>query len=199
MWPTRAVEQRCLHAAVMGRVDCVFANAGFNSRARPSPTSPARCITSCSTSICTALFTPCARPRSICAHAPRLAIRRLDRALRQSVHLSRYPGHGALRSRQRRTRRDDQGTRGGTGPVWRARQHDRAGLLRQRLQTYESAERSDYQAFSAITPLGRPGYIHDIEGPAAYLASDASIFQTGDILVLDGGRMVKSLDLNLQR
>lgn len=44
--------------------------------------------------------------------------------------------------------------------------------------------------FSAITPLGRPGYISDIEGPAAYLASDASIFHTGDILVVDGGRTV---------
>lgn len=47
--------------------------------------------------------------------------------------------------------------------------------------------------FSAITPLGRPGYPEDIEGPAAYLASDASRFQTGDILVIDGGRKVKSL------
>ncbi len=42
-------------------------------------------------------------------------------------------------------------------------------------------------------PLGRPGCLEDIEGPAAYLASDASRFQTGDILVIDGGRRVKSL------
>jgi NAD(P)-dependent dehydrogenase (short-subunit alcohol dehydrogenase family) len=48
------------------------------------------------------------------------------------------------------------------------------------------------QHFSAITPLGRPGYLSDIEGPAAYLASDASRFQTGDILVVDGGRNVNS-------
>lgn len=47
--------------------------------------------------------------------------------------------------------------------------------------------------FSAITPLGRPGYPSDIEGPAAYLASDASAFHTGDILVVDGGRTVKSI------
>ncbi|CAN7321667.1 hypothetical protein LJR225_001829 [Phenylobacterium sp. LjRoot225] len=33
----------------------------------------------------------------------------------------------------------------------------------------------------------------DIAGPAAYLASDASRFHTGDILVVDGGRTVKSL------
>jgi NAD(P)-dependent dehydrogenase (short-subunit alcohol dehydrogenase family) len=44
-----------------------------------------------------------------------------------------------------------------------------------------------------ITPLGRPGDPSDIEGPAAYLASDASKFQTGDILVIDGGRLVKNL------
>lgn len=49
------------------------------------------------------------------------------------------------------------------------------------------------QRFSAITPLGRPGYPGDIEGPGAYLASDASKFHTGDILVIDGGRTVKSL------
>ncbi|WP_324699370.1 MULTISPECIES: SDR family NAD(P)-dependent oxidoreductase [unclassified Novosphingobium] len=49
------------------------------------------------------------------------------------------------------------------------------------------------QRFSSITPLGRPGYPHDIEGPGAYLASDASKFHTGDVLVVDGGRMVKSL------
>jgi NAD(P)-dependent dehydrogenase (short-subunit alcohol dehydrogenase family) len=46
---------------------------------------------------------------------------------------------------------------------------------------------------SAITPLGRPGELADIEGPAAYLASDASRFHTGDILTVDGGRRVKSL------
>jgi NAD(P)-dependent dehydrogenase (short-subunit alcohol dehydrogenase family) len=49
------------------------------------------------------------------------------------------------------------------------------------------------ERFAAITPLGRPGYIADIEGPAAYLASDASRFHTGDILVIDGGRLVKAL------
>lgn len=46
--------------------------------------------------------------------------------------------------------------------------------------------------FSAITPLKRPGYLTDIEGPAAYLASDASSFHTGDVLVIDGGRRINS-------
>ena len=49
------------------------------------------------------------------------------------------------------------------------------------------------QRFAAITPLGRPGYVDDMEGPAAYLASDASRFHTGDILVVDGGRLVKAM------
>jgi NAD(P)-dependent dehydrogenase (short-subunit alcohol dehydrogenase family) len=47
--------------------------------------------------------------------------------------------------------------------------------------------------FAAITPLGRPGEPEDIEGPAAYLASDASRFQTGDTIVLDGGRLVRNI------
>jgi len=50
-----------------------------------------------------------------------------------------------------------------------------------------------HERFAAITPLGRPGEIGDIEGPAVYLASDASRFHTGDILVVDGGRAVKAL------
>lgn len=49
------------------------------------------------------------------------------------------------------------------------------------------------ERFAAITPLGRPGYPSDIEGPAAYLASDASRFHTGDIMIIDGGRSVKSI------
>ena len=49
------------------------------------------------------------------------------------------------------------------------------------------------ERMASITPLGRAGTLEDIAGPAAYLASDASRFHTGDILVIDGGRLVKSL------
>ncbi|MET0283499.1 MAG: SDR family oxidoreductase [Polyangiales bacterium] len=49
------------------------------------------------------------------------------------------------------------------------------------------------ERFAAITPLGRPGELADIEGPAVYLASDASRFHTGDLLIVDGGRSVKAL------
>ncbi|AXQ28581.1 SDR family oxidoreductase [Solimonas sp. K1W22B-7] len=38
--------------------------------------------------------------------------------------------------------------------------------------------------------IPRPGYGADFEGIAAYLASDASSFHTGDTLVIDGGCMV---------
>jgi NAD(P)-dependent dehydrogenase (short-subunit alcohol dehydrogenase family) len=46
--------------------------------------------------------------------------------------------------------------------------------------------------YSGATPLGRVGEISDIEGPAAYLASDASKFHTGDVLVIDGGCIVRA-------
>jgi NAD(P)-dependent dehydrogenase (short-subunit alcohol dehydrogenase family) len=46
--------------------------------------------------------------------------------------------------------------------------------------------------FSDVTPLGRVGEISDIEGPAAYLASDASKFHTGDILIIDGGCLIRA-------
>lgn len=62
------------------------------------------------------------------------------------------------------------------------------GLTAGSLETEKIIER-----FSAITPLGRPGALSDIEGPAAYLASDASRFQTGQMLVIDGGRLVKNI------
>lgn len=46
------------------------------------------------------------------------------------------------------------------------------------------------RASAAETPLGRVGELSDIAGPAVYLASDASSWHSGDILVLDGGRTV---------
>jgi len=46
--------------------------------------------------------------------------------------------------------------------------------------------------FAGLTPMGRVGEITDIEGPAAYLASDASKFHSGDILVIDGACSVRA-------
>jgi len=44
--------------------------------------------------------------------------------------------------------------------------------------------------FAAKNPIPRPGYPADFEGIAAYLASDASSFVTGDTITVDGGCMV---------
>jgi len=37
-------------------------------------------------------------------------------------------------------------------------------------------------------PIGRWGYPADVEGIAAYLASDAARYHTGDVIVIDGGQ-----------
>lgn len=48
------------------------------------------------------------------------------------------------------------------------------------------------QAVAERTPLRRIGQLNDIHGIAAFLASDASKFLTGDVICLDGGRMATS-------
>src|ERR1700751_3369648 len=44
--------------------------------------------------------------------------------------------------------------------------------------------------FAAKNPIPRPGYQADFEGIAAYLASDASSFHSGDTIVIDGACLV---------
>ena len=67
------------------------------------------------------------------------------------------------------------------------------GFIMTEMTDSDAQREAIVKRFAAITPLGRPGYPDDIEGPAAYLASEASRFHTGDILIVDGGRTVKSL------
>ncbi|HXM19634.1 MAG TPA: SDR family oxidoreductase [Candidatus Tumulicola sp.] len=40
---------------------------------------------------------------------------------------------------------------------------------------------------SQMTPIGRPGLAHELDGPLLFLASDASSYVTGHILAVDGG------------
>lgn len=45
--------------------------------------------------------------------------------------------------------------------------------------------------FADKTPIQRPGTPADFEGIAAYLASDAASFHSGDVIVIDGGYMTR--------
>ena len=47
-----------------------------------------------------------------------------------------------------------------------------------------------HEKFIADTPLHRLGRVEDVEGAAAYLASDAASFHTGDTIVIDGGCLI---------
>jgi NAD(P)-dependent dehydrogenase (short-subunit alcohol dehydrogenase family) len=57
--------------------------------------------------------------------------------------------------------------------------------------TGDTAELSQVDKyFASKTPIPRPGYPADFEGIAAYLASDASSFHTGDTIVIDGASLI---------
>src|SRR4051812_16568565 len=47
-----------------------------------------------------------------------------------------------------------------------------------------------YESMASRTPIPRVGVPEDFEAIAAYLASDASSFHTGDTIVIDGGYLV---------
>lgn len=51
--------------------------------------------------------------------------------------------------------------------------------------------RATEEAFAAQTPLRRIAQPEDVEGIAAYLASDAASFHSGDVIVVDGGYLAK--------
>ena len=58
--------------------------------------------------------------------------------------------------------------------------------------SYLKSDPDRYQAFIDRMPLGRVGQEDDAKGAVVYLASAASAFVTGQILVIDGGWSVQT-------
>jgi gluconate 5-dehydrogenase len=65
------------------------------------------------------------------------------------------------------------------------------GFFRTRISDGAFDDNGFVETVSAFTPMGRVAEAAEIKGTALYLASDASSFTTGLMLVTDGGCMAK--------
>jgi NAD(P)-dependent dehydrogenase (short-subunit alcohol dehydrogenase family) len=178
----------------MGRVDCVFANAGFHQRAESFP--------DLSSEMYHELL-------AVNLHGAFYTLRTAARHMRERARngdpggsivacgsLSMFHGlvgmehyaaaKGALSAMIK-------GLAVEMGPYGVRANMLAPGFIVTAIGEGDARARAITERFASITPIGRAGEISDIEGPAVYLASDASRFHTGDILVVDGGRLVKSL------
>lgn len=63
------------------------------------------------------------------------------------------------------------------------------GYIKSDMTSAGGAENPIDDFFASRTPIPRAGVAADLEGIAAYLASDASSFHSGDTLVIDGGSL----------
>jgi len=177
----------------MGRVDCVFANAGYHHRADS--------FMDLSTADYQQLL-------NVNLHGAFFTLREAARHMRERAQAG-DPGGSLVACGSLSTFHGLQGmehyaaAKGALAAMIKGlavemgRYGVRANMLTPGFiltgMTDDARAQAMIERFSAITPLGRPGYIADIEGPAVYLASDASKFHTGDTLVVDGGRLVKAL------
>lgn len=178
----------------MGRVDCVFANAGFSSKAGSFPDMTSQLYHELlGVNLHGAFYTL----REVTKHMRERALAgdrggsivacgslSMFRGIQGMEHYGAAKGAIACIIRGLAVEMGQYGVRANMIAP---------GFFPSGLMDGASEEESTalIKHFSSITPLGRVGQLIDIEGPAAYLASDASSFQTGDILIIDGGRMVK--------
>lgn len=178
----------------MGRVDCVFANAGFSDRAPSFP--------DMTTEAYNALL-------AVNQHGAFFTLREASRHMRERAQGGDPGGsivvcgslsifHGLQGMEHYAAAKGALAAMVKGMAVELGQYEVRVNMLAPGFIMTQMTDDPDLNAkvverFSSITPLGRPGTGADMEGPAAYLASDASKFHTGDILVVDGGRSVKSL------
>ncbi len=179
--------------AAMGRVDCVFANAGYQNRAESFPDMSSQMYHDL---------------LNVNLHGSFYTLRAATRHMRERAQAGDPGGSlvvcGSLTQFQGRQGLEHYAAAKGAlsaivkGLAVEMGQYGvRAnmiapGMILTGMTDNNPQTEAIIKHFSAITPLARPGYMADIEGPAAYLASDASSFHTGDILVVDGGRAVNS-------
>jgi NAD(P)-dependent dehydrogenase (short-subunit alcohol dehydrogenase family) len=179
--------------AVMGRVDCVFANAGFSSRAKSFP--------DMTTEMYRALI-------DVNMDGAFFTMREASRHMRARAEAGDPGGSivacGSLSLFQGRQGMEHYAAAKSAvaamirGLAVEMGQYGvRANMLAPGFVMTEMTDNNASTAatvahFSKITPLGRPVTMDDLEGPSVYLASDASRFHTGDILIVDGGRNVNA-------
>ena len=63
------------------------------------------------------------------------------------------------------------------------------GLVKTELNRQRWTNQAFMKQYEAAVPLGRAGETSDLVGAALFLVSDASSYLTGNVLVLDGGRL----------